>query len=186
MEDCKIVELYWSRDEVAIKETDRKYGRYLNRVAYNILADLRDSEESVNDAYLHAWNSMPPQRPGVLSSYLARITRCVSIDRYRKRNREKRRGSEYALSLSELEECLTTPDGPEETVELQELTATIETFLWEQSEQVRNLFVGRYYYLDSLKAAARYCGVSESAAKTMLYRARGKLKEYLIKEGFEV
>ena len=186
MEDQKIVELYWSRDEQAIQETDRKYGRYLNKVAYNILADLRDSEESVNDTYLHAWNSMPPQKPGVLSSYLAKITRCVSIDRFRKKNRDKRRPSEYALSLSELEECLSTPDSPEENVELGELTAAIEDFLRQQEETARSLFVGRYYFLDSVREVAAYCGMSESKCKTLLHRTRLGLKEYLRKEGFDL
>ena len=186
MEDQRIVELYWSRDETAIRETDRKYGRYLLKVAYNILADTQDSEEGVNDTYLHAWNSMPPHKPGVLSSYLAKITRRVSIDMFRRKNREKRRASEYALSLTELEECISTGGGPEEAIGVQELAEAINTFLHRQSEEVRNVFIGRYYFLDPVKAVAQYCGMSESAAKSMLHRTRGKLRDYLREEGFDL
>lgn len=186
MQDEQIVELYWSRSEDAIKETDRKYGRYLTRVAYNILANTQDSEESVNDTYLYAWNSMPPQRPGALSSYLAKITRRVSIDIFRRKNRDKRKGSEYALSLSELEECISAGGGPEEVINAQQLGAAINTFLRKQSEEIRNVFIGRYYFLDPVKTVAQYCGVSESAAKSMLHRTRGKLRDYLKEEGFDL
>lgn len=186
MEDQRIVELYWSRDEAAIRETDRKYGRYLLKIACNILADTQDSEEGVNDTYLHAWNSMPPHKPGALSSYLAKITRRVSIDLFRRKNREKRRASEYALSLTELEECVSADGGPEETVEVQQLAAAINTFLRGQSEEVRNAFIGRYYFLDPVKAVAQYCGMTESAAKSMLHRTRGKLRDYLKEEGFDL
>ena len=186
MEDQRIVELYWAREESAIGETDRKYGRYLNRIAYNILSNTQDSEESVNDTYLHAWNSMPPHRPGVLSSYLAKITRRVSIDIFRRKNREKRKGSEYAVSLSELEDCLSSGGGPEEAIEVQELGAAINSFLRGQSEEVRNTFIGRYYFLDPIKEVAQYCGLSESAAKSMLHRTRGKLRDYLREEGFDL
>ena len=186
MEDQRIVELYWGRDESAIKETERKYGRYLLKIAYNILSDTQDSEESVNDTYLDAWNSMPPHRPGVLSSYLAKITRRVSIDIFRRKNREKRKGSEYAVSLSELEDCLSSGGGPEEAIEVQELGAAINSFLRGQSEEVRNTFIGRYYFLDPIKEVAQYCGLSESAAKSMLHRTRGKLRDYLREEGFDL
>ena len=104
MEDRQIVELYWQRDEAAVEETRKKYERYLTKIAYNILAVWEDSQESVNDTYLSAWNSIPPQRPAVLSAYLAQIVRRVSIDRFRRKNRQKRKPSEYALSLEELEE----------------------------------------------------------------------------------
>lgn len=186
MEDQRIVELYWSRDEAAIGETDRKYGRYLNKVAYNILANTQDSEESVNDTYLHAWNSMPPHKPGALSSYLAKITRRVSIDIFRRKNREKRKGSEYALSLSELGDCLSADGGPEEELDVKLLGETINTFLRRQNEDVRNTFIGRYYFLDPVKEVAQYCGLTESAAKSMLHRTRGKLRDYLREEGFDL
>lgn len=186
MEDQRIVELYWGRDESAIKETDRKYGRYLLKVAYNILANEQDSEESVSDTYFDAWNSMPPHKPGALSSYLAKITRRVSIDLFRRKNRDKRRASEYAVSLTELEDCLSAAGGPEEELDAKLLGEAINAFLHQQSEDARNTFVGRYYFLDPVKEVARYCGLTESAAKSMLYRTRVKLRDYLKEEGFDL
>ena len=112
MEDEQIVTLYWNRDETAIQETQTKYDRYLTKIACNILADMEDSRESVNDTYLAAWNSIPPQRPSVLSAYLAKLTRRISIDRFRYRTRDKRRDSQYALSLSELDDCVSGATPP--------------------------------------------------------------------------
>lgn len=186
MRDEKIVDLYWERNEQAIKHTDEKYGKYLTKIAFNILADTEDSKESVNDTYLAAWNSMPPQRPTALSAYLGKITRQISIDIFRKRNREKRKGSEYAVSYDEISEVLSAGDMTEEQVQARLLGEAINRFLKEQPKEVRNLFIGRYYFLDPLKEAARYCGMSEGKAKSILYRTRILLKEYLQKEGFEI
>ena len=186
MRDDEIVTLYWQRDERAIKETKNEYGRYLFKIANNILADLEDSRESVNDTYLAAWNSIPPQRPSVLSTYLGKLTRRISIDLFRKKNREKRRASEYALSLNELEECIPGGSMPEDEVEVKLLAKSINDFLRMQPEEARNLFVGRYYFLDSLKDVARYCGMSESKAKSILFRTRCSLKTHLEQEGFMV
>lgn len=186
MEDSQIVGLYFSRDEGAIQETQKKYGPYLQKIAYNILQDLQDSQESVNDTYLAAWNSIPPHRPDVLSTYLGKITRRISIDIFRKRNRLKRRDSEYAVSLSELDETISGGATPEETLQAQQLGIAISDFLRQLPEQSRHVFVGRYYYCDSVKDVARYCGISEAKAKTLLYRIRCSLKEYLCKEGFAV
>ena len=186
MRDDEIVTLYWKRDERAIKETKNEYGRYLFKIANNILADLEDSRESVNDTYLAAWNSIPPQRPSVLSTYLGKLTRRISIDLFRKKNREKRRASEYALSLNELEECIPGGSMPEDEVEVKLLAKSINDFLRMQPEEARNLFVGRYYFLDSLKDVARYCGMSESKAKSILFRTRCSLKTHLEQEGFMV
>lgn len=118
MEDQQIVELYWRRDEEAVTETRRKYGGYLTKIADNILASREDGEEAVSDTCLRAWNSIPPDRPESLSAYLGKIVRRVSIDALRRRTRQKRGGGEYALSLSELEECVPGGPGPEEEVEL--------------------------------------------------------------------
>lgn len=186
MEDEKIVELYWSRNESAIGATEKKYGPYLTKIAYNILANREDSEESVNDTYLHAWNSMPPHKPGTLSSYLAKITRRVSIDLFRKRTRDKRQASEYALSLEELGDCVSAGGTPEEALDVQLLAEAINTFLHAQSEEMRNTFIGRYYFLDSVKTVANYCGMSEAKAKSMLYRTRQNLRHYLTEEGFDL
>ncbi len=186
MQDAEIVELYWNREESAITETQNKYGRYLAKIAYNVLADFEDSKESVNDTYLAAWNSIPPHRPNVLSVYLGKLTRRISIDIFRKRNREKRKASEYALSLDELSECISLGDGPEEVLDSKLLADAINKFLRNISEDARNAFIGRYYFLDPLKTVAGYCGMSEAKAKSLLFRTRCGLKEYLKKEGFDV
>lgn len=186
MEDEQIVSLYWQRSESAIRETETKYSRYLTKIAYNILSDMEDSRESVNDTYFAAWNSMPPHRPGVLSTYLAKITRRISIDRFRYRTREKRKGSEYEISLSELGDCVSGGNTTEDAVNVKLLADAIGIFLRLQPEENRNAFIGRYYFLDSVKEVAAYCGMTESKCKTVLFRTRQALKEYLIKEGFAV
>lgn len=186
MEDEAIVSLYWQRNESAIRETERKYDRYLTKIAMNILADREDSRESVNDTYLAAWNSMPPHRPGVLSTYLGKITRRISIDRFRYRTREKRRQSEYEISLSELGDCVSGGNTTEEAVNGKLLADAIGIWLRLQPEENRNLFLCRYYFLDSLQEVAKHCGITESKCKTVLHRMRKSLKEYLEKEGFVV
>ena len=186
MEDEQIVALYWERSEQAIAETEKKYDRYLEKIAHNILNNMEDSRESVNDTYLAAWDSMPPHRPAVLSTYLGKLTRRISIDCFRGRTRAKRVPSQYAMSLEELGECVSGGNTTEEIVNVKLLADAIGMFLRLQSDEARNLFIGRYYYLDSLKEAAAYCGMSESKAKSLLFRTRIALKEYLEKEGFSL
>ena len=165
MEDRDIVTLYWQRDEEAIRQTDRQYGRYLSAIAFHILADREDSRETVNDTYLRAWGSMPPHRPQVLATYLGRITRQLSIDRWRTRGRAKRGGSQYALSLEELGDCVSGAATPEEALDLAELGRAIGDYLAE---------------------TARVCGISVPAVKSQLYRTRQGLRTYLEKEGFDI
>ena len=184
MEDASIVALYWERNESAIKATSDKYGRYLTKIAWNILADREDAEESVNDTYLHAWNAMPPHRPHVLSTFLGKITRQLSIDIYRKRRSAKRGGSEYALSLDELSDCVSGKGSPEEAFEAEELAGHINRFLRDLTPEARKLFICRYYYFDPISDAASSLGMTEGKAKTLLFRTRRKLKEYLGKEGY--
>lgn len=184
MTDEKIVQLYWDRDESAVAETQSKYSRYLTKIAYNILTDMEDSLESVNDTYLYAWKSIPPHRPTVLSTYLAKITRRVSIDMLRKKSREKRIPSEYTFSLSELEECIFDHSRTEQQIEAEELGKAINTYLKTISPEARRLFIGRYFFMDSLKDVAKYCDMSESKAKSVLYRTRCGLKTYLEQEGY--
>ena len=186
MEDAEIVELYWARDEDAITQTKTKYGAYLNRVAYNILADREDSQECVSDTLLAAWRSMPDNRPKNLRTYLGKITRQVSIDLYRRRNRMKRYASEYAISLEELGDSFTDGRTPEDELNARLLTETVNRFLRTLPDEARNTFIGRYYFFDSVKNVARYCGMSESKCKSMLYRTRQSLKVYLQKEGFDL
>lgn len=184
MEDEQIVTLYWNRDEAAIRETEAKYDRYLTKIAYNILADLEDSRESVNDTYLAAWESMPPHSPGILSTYLAKLTRRISIDLFRYRTRGKRMASEYAISLSELGDCVSGGNTTEEIVNVKLLADAIGIYLRTQSAEARTAFLARYYFLDPLKEVAASLGISESKCKSLLYRTRVGLKEYLQKEGF--
>lgn len=185
MRDEQIVALYWDRNEDAIQETARKYGAYLSKIAYNVLSDFEDSEECVNDTYLKAWNSMPTHRPSVLSSYLGKIVRQLSIDVFRKKRAQKRYASEYALSLSELGDSFSDSHDTAEEVDAVLLDEAINTFLRSLSEEARNTFIGRYYFFDSLKEVAGYCGMPEAKAKSMLYRTRQGLKAYLEEEGFE-
>jgi RNA polymerase sigma-70 factor (ECF subfamily) len=186
MQDDMIVSLYWKRDEAAISETEKKYGKYLFKIAYHVLSDLEDSKESVNDTYLKAWNSMPPHKPSVLSTYLGKITRQVSIDIFRKRNSVKRQASEYAVSLSELEECVSNGDVTEQSVDVHLLAESISRFLRTLSPEAGNIFVGRYYFMDSIQEIAGYYGMSQAKVKSMLHRTRIALKNHLEQEGFEV
>lgn len=186
MEDEKIVSLYWQRSEDAIRETENKYDHYLYKIASNILSSHEDSRESVNDTYLAAWNSMPPHRPSVLRTYLAKLTRRISIDCFRSRTRQKRQAGEYAISLEELGDCVSGGNTTEEIVNVRLLADAIGIYLRTQPEQVRNAFLARYYFLDPIREVARNCGMTESKCKTLLYRTRLGLKEYLEKEGFSV
>ena len=186
MEDSQIVGLYWERNESAIQHTDKKYGHYLGKIAFQILNDKSDSEESVNDTYLAAWDSIPPQRPNVLSTYLGKLTRRISIDRFRKKTAQKRGAGEYEQSLDELSECISGGGTPEETVEAQLLGEAIGRFLHTLSPEARHTFIGRYYYLDSIREVAAYCHISESKAKILLHRTRLALRTYLEKEGYIV
>lgn len=186
MRDDMIVDLYWQRNESAISETERKYGRYLLKIAHNILADREDSREAVNDTYLKAWNSMPPHKPNVLSTYLGKITRQLSIDAFRTRSRQKRKHSEYAVALSELEDCVSGEEATEQSVDLKLLAEAINTYLCTLPAEARNIFVGRYYFADPIKEVADYCGVSVPKVKSVLYRTRQGLRNYLEKEGFEL
>lgn len=183
MEDQAIVELYWARNEQAVSETDRKYGKYLMKLAGNVLSGLQDCEECVSDTYMAAWNSIPPHRPQALGAYLSKLTRRISIDRLRRMTAQKRGGSEYALSLSELAGCVAGGTEPEDFLETKQLAAALNAFVRSLPRQERELFVGRYFFMDRLKDVAHYCGMTEGKAKSMLFRIRCRLREYLEKEG---
>ena len=186
MEDERIIGLYWDRDEAAILETERKYGAYLTRIARNVLEDREDTRECVNDTYFAAWNSIPPQRPGILSAYLGKLARRIAIDTFRKRTRLKRGGGAYVVSLSELEGTFSAGNTTEAALDEGMLAEAINGFLRRLNPQARTAFIGRYYFMDSMAEVARYCGMSESKAKSMLHRTRQKLKVHLQKEGFDV
>lgn len=183
MEDEQIVTLYWNRDETAIQETQAKYDRYLTKIACNILADMEDSRESVNDTYLAAWNTMPPRRPNILSAFLGKLTRYISLDRWKKCSAQKRGGGQVALSLEELEECISGGDDPEKEVDRKELLRYLNRFLDALPETQRKVFVCRYWYLESIPEIAARFGFSESKVTAMLHRLREKLRARLQLEG---
>jgi len=183
MNDCDIVAMYFERNENAIDETAKKYGRYLRTVAYNILNDELDTEESVNDTYLAAWNAMPPQKPSVLSTFLSKLTRRISIDKIRFRARKKRGASEYTLSLDELSDCVSDAS-PEKEIDTKLLSKSISDYLRTVPSESRTAFVMRYYFMDSTKDVAERLCMSESKLKSLLARIRRGLKAHLSKEGF--
>lgn len=184
MEDSRIVELYWDRSERAISETSSKYGAYCYAIAYHILADAGDADESVNDTYLGAWNSMPPHRPSVLSTFLGKLTRRISINRWRERRAEKRGGGQVPLALDELAEAVGAPDTPEQALDARELAAAVDRFLAALPELERDLFVCRYWFLAPVALLSEKFGFSLSKTKSMLFRTRQKLRTHLEKEGF--
>lgn len=186
MEDQAIVSLYFARSEEAVARTQEKYGRYLESIARNILPDREDCRESVNDAYLAAWNSIPPQRPEKLGTYLGKLTRRIAIDRFRRNNRAKRQPSEYALSLEELTEILPGGSDPARAWEGKELTRALEDFLRGLPERTRRVFLCRYYYFDPLERVAVQNGMTVPAVKSLLWRTRAALKTHLQKEGFDL
>lgn len=183
MEDTQIMELYFARSEQAIVETDTKYGGYCYSIAYNILVCREDAEESVSDTYLAAWKAMPPRRPAMLATFLGKITRHLSIDRWRSRNAYRRGGGEMVIALEELGECAAGGEGPEQAVQRKALVAAINRFLETLPETERSVFLCRYWYLDSLADTAEHFGFTESKVKSMLHRTRGKLRTQLEKEG---
>ena len=184
MLDNEIIDLYFKRDESAITETSLKYGAYCNKIAFNILGDVFDSEECVNDTYHRTWTSVPPTRPKHLGAYVGRITRNVAIDRYNSRVAKKRGGHTYEESLDELAECI----GKEDTVDicLSELCEVISSFLKGEKQISRKLFIRRYFYEDSIEDIAKTAGLGVSYVKTSLFRTRQRLKIYLAKEGIYV
>lgn len=184
LEDCKIIELYFNRDERAITETSLKYGAYCTKIATNILADIFDAEECVNDAYIKAWDSIPPTVPTLLKSFLGRITRNIAIDRYNSKNADKR-GGRIAESLDELSECIGTYD-TESDINSHELYEIINLFLSREKELSRRVFVRRYFYGDSIADIAKKHRIGESRVKTMLFRARQKLAFILSQEGIGI
>lgn len=183
MEDSNIVELYWQRCENAISETKEKYGPYCYAIAFNILCSKEDAEESENDTYLAAWNSMPPHKPGLLSTFLGKITRRISLDKWKMKNAEKRGGGEVTLSLDELMECVPDHNGPELQLEAAELAQIIDAFLRTLPDTERRLFLCRYWHLDSIAQISKYFGFSQSKVKMTLCRTRQKLRDHLEKEG---
>ena len=186
MEDREIVNLYWERNTSAIKETDTKYGGYCKAIAKNILGNHEDAEECVNDTYLNTWNSIPPNRPNVLSTYLGKITRNLSFARFRRRHAEKRGGGEIELILDELGECVSDTDSVEQEVEKKELVRAINRYLDTLSQEKCSIFLCRYWYAIPVSEIAARFGMSEGNVSVTLNRIRHQLKNYLEERGYDL
>ena len=182
LEDSKIIELFFDRSEEAITELSKKYGQVCKSVAENILNNQLDSEECVNDAFLAVWNTIPPQKPEHLLSYVCRIVRNLAIKKYHA-NTAQKRNSIYDVALDEIKECFPSSVSVEDEIESVEFSKEIDRFLESMAKQCRILFVRRYYYSDSIEELAELFRTSKHNISVRLSRMRKKLKKYLIKEG---
>lgn len=183
MLDEQIISLFFERDERAIEETQRKYGKLCLSVAKNILHDYEDALECENDAYLSLWNAIPPEKPENLHAFLGKITRNLALKKLRARNAEKRGGGETAASLEELYECIPDTHSFDEELRAKELADLLNRFLDALPREERRVFVCRYWYCDSIAEIAKQFGFTKSKVKMMLMRTRGKLSLYLREEG---
>ncbi len=184
MDDKGIIDLYWKRSEQAVAETDRKYGSFCYSIAYNVLANREDAEESVNDTYLATWNALPPHRPSVLTAFLGKLTRRISITRWHSLHAAKRGGGQVVLALEELGDCVSSGPSVEETAIGREAYACLNRFLDTLPETERTVFVRRYFLLDPIGDIAANFGFTEGKVTTMLHRTRKKLRTALEKEGY--
>ena len=182
--DEEIIEMYWQREEAALTETDKKYGKYLFTIANNIVNNIQDSEECLNDTYLGTWNSIPPQRPNLFLVFLSKIMRNVAVDKYRRNNAAKRAPSSLMQSLDELDESVVYSPSVEEEYAIDTLSRLLNEWLEGLSESERFLFVCRYYYADPIEDIAKMLGVSERTVFRQLSVLKNSLKEHLEKGGY--
>lgn len=182
MEDQDIIQLYWDRNEDAITATDRKYGSVCRSLSYHILESREDADECVNDTWHKAWLTMPPQRPNSLRAYLTRITRNLSIDRWRA-GRAQKRDSAMEVLLGELEDCVPAPVSAEATAESREITRCLENWLMSLDKSDRVLFLRRYWYGISVNDLAQELGLTPNKTAQRLFRLRGRLRRALEQEG---
>lgn len=185
MDDSRIIELFYERSEQAIVELSAKYGAVCGKVARNILNNDLDAEECVNDAYLGAWNTIPPQRPHPLLAYVCRIVRNLSVTKYHA-NTALKRNSAYDTALDELADCLASGTDVEAELSAKELSRLIDSFLDTLGKENRIMFVRRYWYSDSVADIAASFQLSKNSVSVRLSRIREKLKKYLRKEGYEI
>lgn len=186
MNDEQIIELYWQRDEQAIKQTDIKYKTFLLSIAYNIVHDTCDGEECLNDTYIDAWNAIPPARPISLQAYLATIMRRTAIDCYKARKRQKRIASELTVSLSEVGDFIADDDDMYSEAEAKELGQVISDFVRSLSDRRMYIFMSRYYTARPIKEIARLLNCSESTINKEIAVIKRELKEKLEKEGYSL
>ena len=186
LDDNQIIELYLFRDEAAIRQTSEKFGKRLRSLAYAIISDLQTAEECENDTYMEAWNAIPPHEPrSYLYNFLARITRHISLNCCRERSRLKRKAFICELS-AEMEQCIPAPDDVECRIDDMAFGEAINGFLGMLDEEKRNIFIRRYWYLDSIAAISACFACSESKVKTTLFRCRNQLRKHLEKEGYTI
>lgn len=185
MNDSKIIKLFFERSEQAIKELSEKYGKVCTKIAYNILNNTQDAEECVNDAYLGVWNTVPPQNPNPLQSYVYRIVRNLSIKKYRA-NTAAKRNSTYDVALDELENCFPSSVSADDGFNAKETARIINEFLASLDKENRIIFVRRYWYSDSITDIAKQFGRNEHNISVRLSRTREKLRKHLIKEGITI
>ena len=184
MEDEQILNLYFSRSEQAIGETASKYGPYCHSIAMHVLENEEDAKECVSDTWFSAWNSIPPKRPSPFSAFLGRITRNLSIDRWRRTRAFKRGGGQMELALEELKDCVSGAGTLENDLIRRETLGAVNRFLGQLSVVERNVFLCRYWYLDSIQTISEVSGFSQSKVASMLHRLRGKLRKKLSEEGY--
>lgn len=184
MEDREIVALYWQRSEEAIQATDAKYGPYCHTIARRVVGNDEDARECVNDAFLDAWNAIPPHCPAVLRTFLGKLTRRVSIDRWRAAQARKRGGGELTLALEELGECVQGSETAETHLERREMEDLMAAFLQTLSPVQRHVFLRRYWFLDSVPQIAQANRFTQAKVTSMLHRARQKLRRILEEEGY--
>ncbi|MFQ9516318.1 MAG: RNA polymerase sigma factor [Eubacterium sp.] len=185
MEDIEIIEMYWARNEQAIEETDLKYGKLCKQLARNILFNLEDVEEVMNETYLGVWNTIPPNRPKYLKTFVCKITKNIAMAKVRYYHADKRR-TEGMVSLDEIEDIVSGKNNIEEEYEKKEISGFISEYLRMLDMEKRNIFLNRYWYHNSMAEIAEIYGISESKVKTTLFRTRRKLKEYLKNKGVEL
>jgi len=181
--DVEIIDLFWNREQTAIAQTAKQYGNYCYAIANGILNNREDSEECLNDTWHRAWEAMPPQRPNKLTLFLGKITRHLAFDKYKMNRAKKRGGSEFALVLDELDECIPSPNNVEQAIEAEELERTINQFLHGLPERECSIFLLRYWHNKPLAKIASRFGVKENNVKASMFRTRQKLKAHLEKEG---
>ncbi|MBE6649466.1 MAG: sigma-70 family RNA polymerase sigma factor [Ruminococcaceae bacterium] len=184
MSDEKIVELYWKRDEQAIKETDIKYKKFLLSIAYNIVHDMSDSEECLNDTYIGAWKSIPPSKPVVLQAFLSTIMRRTAINCFNAKKRQKRIASEFTVSLSEIEDFISCEDDMEAEMEKKELAKTISNYVRSLPDRQMYIFVSRFYFAESISAIGKELSCSTSTVKREINVIKNGLKKHLESEGY--
>ena len=184
MEDQQIIDLYFKRSEDAIIQTDAKYGGLCYSIAYNILSCREDSEESVSDTYMKAWNQIPPTRPRCFPAFLGKIVRCISINRWEAAQAQKRGGGQIPLALEELRDCVDGRSNVEASCESKEMIGVYRHFLESLPQQQKLIFLRRYYFLDPIAGIAADFGFSQSKVNSMLHRLREKLRMQMQKEGY--